>query len=219
MTKTYKISALSASIATTIVGGVLFIKPEISLKLICYAVAIMVLAYSASKFVQYFAMKNNEQVSSTTALLVAVFTALLGLFLVLKPTTISQIIPIILGIIIIANGLLIFGLGIFYRLFLPKNGMLSIVFGLVCIILGLLCTLYSFKSQLILIQFIGISLLVSGISGLINNIFVIKAMGEKAKVTDVEFTTSKTENYDSNSEPIFIENEDKIIDVEDIETK
>lgn len=219
MTKTYKISALGVSIATTIVGAVLFLKPEISLKLICYAVSIIVLAYSASKFVQYFATKNNEERSSTPALIAAVFTALLGLFLVLRPTTISQIIPIVLGIIIIVNGLLIFGLGIFYRLFLPKNGMLSIIFGLICIILGLLCTLYSFESQLILIQFIGISLLVSGITSLLNDIFVIKAMGEKAKVMDVEFTTTKTESNDSSSEPIIIENENNIIDVEEIETK
>ena len=136
----------------------------------------------------------------------------------LRPTTISQIIPIILGLFIIANGLLILGLGVVYRLFLPKHGMVSIIFGLICIILGLLCTLYSFETQFILIQFIGISLVVSGVTGSINNIFVIKAANEKSKATDVEFTTEKVSPSEVNEDTNLIEENEDVIDVEDVET-
>lgn len=218
MNKTYKISSTILSLATVAVGAVLLIDPEISLKLICYAVAIAVLAYSSSKFVEYFTTKNERGGRSTLTLISAVFSSLLGLFLMLRPTTISQIIPIILGLFIIANGLLILGLGVVYRLFLPKHGMVSIIFGLICIILGLLCTLYSFETQFILIQFIGISLVVSGVTGSINNIFVIKAANEKSKATDVEFTTEKVSSSEVNEDTNLIEENEDVIDVEDVET-
>lgn len=217
MNRTYKISSTIISLATVIVGVILIAKPEISLKLICYAVAISIMAYSSSKFAEYFTTKDKNGVHPVPTLIAAVFASLLGLFLLLRPTTISQIIPIVLGIFIIANGFLIVGLGIVYRLFLPKHGMVSIIFGLICIILGLLATLYSFKTQLILVQFIGISLFVSGITGSINNIFVAKAVNEKAKVTDVEFTTEKVDPSETN-DSIPPEDEEKIIDVDDVET-
>lgn len=219
MSKTYKISSTIMSLATVVVGGILLTKPEISLKLICYAVAISILAYSSSKFAEYLTTKNEKGVHPITTLIAAVFSSLLGLFLLIKPTTISQIIPIVLGIFIIANGFLILGLGIVYRLFLPKHGMLSIIFGLICIILGLLATLYSFKTQLILVQFIGISLLISGVTGAINNVFVVKAANEKANVTDVDFTTEKVDPKDINDSIDMEEVHDNVIDVEDVETK
>ena len=219
MSKTYKISSTIMSLATVVVGGILLTKPEISLKLICYAVAISILAYSSSKFAEYLTTKNEKGVHPITTLIAAVFSSLLGLFLLTKPTTISQIIPIVLGIFIIANGFLILGLGIVYRLFLPKHGMLSIIFGLICIILGLLATLYSFKTQLILVQFIGISLLISGVTGAIHNVFVVKAANEKANVTDVDFTTEKVNPKDINDSIDMEEVHDNVIDVEDVETK
>lgn len=195
MVKKFRLSAIISSIIMAAIGITLLIKPELSLKIICYAVAVLVLGFSAAKFVEYVGTKKESETSSIGTLISAIFTALLGFFLILRPTTISQIVPIVLGLIVISHGFIIFGLGVFYRLFLPKKGLWSMIFGIICVVLGLLCSLYSFNSQFLLIQFIGASMLITGLSNIINHIMVEKAECKKEETVDVEFTT--TTNYDS----------------------
>lgn len=58
----------------------------------------------------------------------------------------------------------------------------------------------------------------SGVTGSINNIFVIKAANEKSKATDVEFTTEKVSPSEVNEDTNLIEENEDVIDVEDVET-
>jgi uncharacterized membrane protein HdeD (DUF308 family) len=170
--KSLRLSAIMSSVIMLILGFALTINPEMSIKMICYGCSAAFIAFGIANLFGYFIKKKANPKGAIFNLVVCIFTVLLGLFIFIRPATVSSIIPIILGLTLIVDGAIVFIIGIKFRKELPKKGLIAILIGLGIIVFGIIIVLYPFESEVLLMTFIGISFILAGITNLINQFIV-----------------------------------------------
>ncbi|NLY82348.1 MAG: hypothetical protein GX078_06190 [Clostridiales bacterium] len=170
--KSLRLSTIMSSVIMLILGFALVLKPEMSIKMICYGCSAAFIAFGIISLFGYFIKKNINPRGAMLNLVLSIFTVLLGLFIFIRPIAVSSIIPIILGITLIVDGSLLFITGINFRKELPRKGLVAILIGLGICLLGIAIVLYPFESEIFLMTFIGISLIFTGISNLINQFII-----------------------------------------------
>ncbi|HKK95918.1 MAG TPA: DUF308 domain-containing protein [Anaerovoracaceae bacterium] len=178
--KSFKFTTLMSSLIMIALGLLLALKPELSIKMISYGIASAVLLFGIVNLISYFKKKAFTPTSAMLNLIFAIFSILLGLLIIIKPLLMASLIPIFLGLIIIVDGSLLLFAGLTYRKFLPKQGLTSIIIGIIIIIFGCIVVLYPFATELVLMTFIGISLVLTGATNLTNQLLI-------------EFKTNKNE--------------------------
>ncbi|MBK5253277.1 MAG: DUF308 domain-containing protein [Peptostreptococcaceae bacterium] len=170
--KSLRLSAIMSSVIMLILGFALTTNPEMSIKMICYGCSAAFIAFGITNLFGYFIKKSANPKGAIFNLVVCIFTVLLGLFIFIRPVAVSSIIPIILGLTLVVDGALLFIMGFTFRKELPKKGLIAILIGLGIVVFGAIIVLYPFESEVILITFIGISLIVAGLSNLIHQFIV-----------------------------------------------
>lgn len=170
--KSFKFTALTSSVIIILLGMVLTLKPELSIKMICYGVAASIFLFGAVNLISYLRKKAMTPKSAIFSLILGIFSILLGIFIFIRPLTLAALIPVFLGLIIMVDGSLLFFTGLAYRKLLPRQGLTSILVGLIIVIFGGIIILYPFATEIILMTFIGISLVITGVSNLINQLLI-----------------------------------------------
>ncbi len=185
----------NSSILTTIIlltlGLVFVIEPKLSLNIISTLIAAGFMVFAFTRLVTFIALKKSDEgkFSSAANLLGAIATAAISVYLFMKPGTISAIIPLIIGITVIAEGVILICCGVFWNAFLPRRGLISIAIGILNIVLGMIILKYNFATQVVLMRFIGIALLVAAITSVSNGFMVTDANKRKNEAQSVDFTT------------------------------
>lgn len=193
MVKEFRLSAILTSAIMIIIGCVLCAKPKMSIKVVCYAVAAAFLIFAVTRLFGYLRFRHDSGAKAIGDLVVAIFVTVLAIFFFLRPDTIAQIIPVVLGLIILVDGIVLFISGIAFHSFLPKSGLLSLLIGALNIILGCLAITNVFTTQVVLMEFIGASLVIAGIANIGNQIMIERADSKKTAANTVSFTTETTD--------------------------
>ena len=196
MVKEFRLSAILTSAIMVVIGCVLCAKPKMSIKVICYIVAAAFLVFAVTRLIGYLRLKHESGAKAMGNLIVAIFVTVLAVFFFIRPVTIAQIIPIVLGIIILVDGIVLFFSGIAYHAFLPKSGFVSMLIGVLNIILGCLAITNVFATQVVLMEFIGVSLIVAGVANVGNQIMIERADSRKQNAKTVAFTTEPNKPND-----------------------
>ena len=123
--------------------------------------------------------------------ILGVFVLIFGIIILVKPDTIASIIPLLLGIWMLINGVT----KLSYSLTLNNNksALSSIIISLIIVLLGILLIINPFQGAQKLVQILGISILVYSLLDLIE-CFSIKRVIKKSKklenknVIDAEYT-------------------------------
>lgn len=104
MMKSFQKSLNWISIGYLIVGIALIVWPQTLLQTACYIIGAIVLIAGLSSIFSYLKIKD-EIFSARVTLVIGVVVSGLGLFLLLQPKTVASILPVIVGLFVLFDGI------------------------------------------------------------------------------------------------------------------
>lgn len=165
----------NASIVTAVIilvlGVFLFIQPDTIIRMISIILGGIILIPGITSLIDYF--KNKYQPS----LITGIVTIIIGLILIINTKLVASILPFILGIYFIVNGIN----RLQYALELRRqriNYTISLTFSILIIICGVLFIINPFSGALVITKVMGIFMIVYAILDLTNSIIIKKEMNE-----------------------------------------
>ena len=184
------ITSIIFSIIFILIGTFLLTRPEDAIHLVSYALGIILIVWGVISVITFFTDKESQNYLDF-GFIVGVFVLIFGIIILVKPDTIASIIPLLLGIWMLINGVT----KLSYSLTLNNNksALSSIIISLIIVLLGILLIINPFQGAKKLVQILGISILVYSVLDLIE-CFSIKRVMKKVKkienknVIDAEYT-------------------------------
>lgn len=176
------------SIIFMLLGLFLILKPEDAIHLLSYALGMILLIWGLVSIVKFFSNKESQNYLEFS-FIVGVFVFIFGVIILIKPNTIANIIPLLLGIWMLINGVTKLSYSLSINRNNPAPGSI-IVSGLI-IICGILLIFNPFSGAKALTQIIGGTLILYSILDLIECITIKSTVNKKAlkegKIIDAEF--------------------------------
>lgn len=139
-----------------LLGLVLVIRPDMSVKMICYGCGICAVAYGLLHMLQY---RRNET-RGRLALGVTFFA--LGVFCLITPQTVVSFLPFLLGVVLILDGIGKIQRALDLRVLDFSGWVRLLVFGLILLGLGALLLFNPFGAVKMSMMFFGICLIGDG---------------------------------------------------------
>ncbi len=174
--KGIKMNYVVSAVLCIVFGLTLAIWPDISSRVVCIGVGIVLLLSGASSLITYFAEKDRGLISQIN-LLVGIVLAVLGGWIILNPGILIMIIPVVIGVIVVVHGVhnLIQALELFKGEY--SKWWVALLLGAVTVGLGILLICNPFEAVNTAIMLIGIFLIYDGISDL----WIISRVSKTAK--------------------------------------
>ena len=192
-----KNSFLLSAAVSIILGIVLIVYPVKTSLLICYIAGALLLFGGVVALIRYIASRYD--------LFVALVLILFGCFVIFESDLVIAFIPVVIGIILLANGLL----SIQKAFNLKKTGLekwwLEFLLALLTSVLGIIICTNPFDAVATTNIFIGICLVYSGISDLVTTYYMGRAKRRIKNVIQTEINQQK------------ILHDDNVIDVDEDE--
>ena len=173
--------------AVTLAAGlILLIWPKFSMKLICYLAGAILIVGGIFRIVGYFS-KDLYRLAFQFDLAFGILTVVVGLIMVLHPDGVVSFIHFIVGILVLMDGLLKVQTTLDAKRFGLTEWWLIGVAALLTVLFGLLLVVNPFGSAVVLLRFMGITLLCEGILNLCVAGYAVKVI-KKAKpdVIDID---------------------------------
>jgi len=170
MNQIFNISIVT-SVIIFVLGIFLFIQPDTIIRIVSIVLGGIILIPGITSLIDYF--KNKYQPS----LITGIVTVIIGLILIINTELVASILPFILGIYFIINGIN----RLQYALELKRQGInytTSLVFSILIIICGILFIINPFGGALVITKVIGIFMITYSILDLTNSIIIKKEMSE-----------------------------------------
>lgn len=163
----------NASIVTSVIilvlGIFLFIQPDTIIRIVSIILGGIILVPGITSLIDYF--KNKYQPS----LITGIVTIIIGLILIINMELVASILPFILGIYFIINGIN----RLQYALEIRRQGMnftTSLIFSILIIICGILFIINPFGGALAITKVMGIFMIIYALLDLTNSILLKKEM-------------------------------------------
>lgn len=151
--------------ASVLVGAVFLVFPTQSLLYICYIIASVFCLLGVIRLIAYFRKAPSATEYQPNLVLGLLFTGL-GVYLFASPDALLNTIPTLLGVVLIFSGLVKLQNGLDMLRLKAQRWWIMLVLAAISVILGVLAILDPFAAQSALILFIGISLILNGITDL-----------------------------------------------------
>lgn len=163
--KSLKMNYVASAITCIAFGLTLAIWPDISSRIVCIGVGIVLLLSGVANLVTYFTEKDGRLLSQVN-LLVGIILAVLGGWVILNPGILIMVIPVVIGVIVTVHGVhnLIQALELFKNQY--SKWWVALLLGMVTVGLGILLIFNPFEAVNTAIMLIGIFLIYDGISDL-----------------------------------------------------
>lgn len=187
----FAITTMLLSVITIIVGIVLMIMPEASLKLICLIGGISIATKGVAKLMRYM-RDSRKDMSRTSDLVVASLILSLALILMIHPKPILSIFPVIVGI-----GILIYGMITFFTK--RQKGTVAKATSIFAIVLGVIVINAPMLFAEATTYIVGAALVAVGIFAIVTEIKIKRALNKISLppsdgYTEVEFKDIEEEN-------------------------
>lgn len=160
-----KLSFVLAAVLYIILGLVLFIWPGISATVICYAFGGVLLAYGVVTVVSFF-LRDSRQGSFVFELFLGIVAAALGLLFLIRPVIVASVLPVILGLFIVVDGLINLKRAMELRRMEYGRWNIPLILSVVSVLLGLLILFRPFLAAEALVMVVGAVLIYEGVSDL-----------------------------------------------------
>lgn len=151
-----------------VVLGICFIAwPRFSLVTVCYVIGSVILAFGIIKILNF--VKNihrNHTFIYQFNLIIGIFLAVTGLLLIINSDLLIPILPIIVGIVITADGLQKIIAGIDSKRMHHEKWWLVIIVALITIIFGVSLILNPFAASDAMVRLLGFALIIDGAQNL-----------------------------------------------------
>jgi len=170
MNKIFNVSIVT-SVIILVLGIFLFIQPDTIIRIVSIILGGIILIPGITSLIDYF--KNKYQPS----LITGIVTMIIGLILIINTELVASILPFILGIYFIINGIN----RLQYALELRRQRMnftTSLVFSILIIICGILFIINPFSGALAITKVMGIFMIIYALLDLTNSILLKREMHE-----------------------------------------
>ncbi len=173
-----KKSKMIAGIISALLGCVLIFWPGLSMGLICQFVGAALTITGVLTALVFFTQPKDNPFRAAS-LIAGIPLAVLGVFIMLKPSFLVEFVPIFVGVIVLFDGMM--NLIETFDLMKQKYSRwwISLIFAVLTIILGVLLILRPFGIAKFIMQAIGVIMLYNGIS----DIFIASRI--KTKIKDI----------------------------------
>ena len=160
--KEIKWSLILASLLFLFLGVALLFWPHTSNLILCYIVAAVLTAYGLFNIIAYFGKERG----SLIGLIVGVICAAFGIYAIVQPTRISDIISILLGVVILVDGAMSLRRDFELRTVGFVQWWIPFVLDILILILGAIVIFNPGLFAELLLQIIGIILIYESVSDL-----------------------------------------------------
>ena len=143
-----KLSFLLAAVLYIILGLILLIWPGVSATVFCYAFGGILLIYGVVTIVSFF-LRDSRQGSFVFELFLGIVAAALGLLFLLRPVIVASVLPVILGLFIVVDGLVNLKRALELRRMLYLRWIVPLVLSAVSAVLGLVIVFQPFLAALL----------------------------------------------------------------------
>lgn len=194
----YKVSFVF-SIVLFVIGIFLLTNPETTLAAISYTIGVLLIVWGLIPIIKFLSDKESQNYLEVTFVF-GVFTFIFGIIIMVRPTIIASIIPLLIGIWMIING----GTKLYYSVMLNKetNSMHAIIVSIIILICGITLVCNPFGGAVVLTQIIGIFLIIYSVLDLVECYNLSKSYKSvkkennnekdaKSTVIDVEYKEKK----------------------------
>lgn len=163
--KRIKTNVLVSSLLDIVIGAVLVIWPDMSLRVACITIGAVLFAGGLIKLVSYF-FHRDDSLFSYINLVFGIIILLLGGWIMLQPGQILKMVPILVGIIIVIHGIQDLQQVISLRKGQYDKWWVALILGLLTVGFGILLIWNPFTANEIFITCIGFFLIYDGVSNL-----------------------------------------------------
>ena len=191
--KKMSITSIIFSLLFIFTGIFLLLKPETAINIVCYVLGVILVLWGVVSIIQFFSDKNSTNYLSLSFIFGA-FVFIFGIIILIKPSIIASIVPLLLGVWMVINGVtkLSYSLSIYK---INKN-ILSIIGSILIVVFGVTLIFNPFEGAKGLTQIIGISLIVYSVLDLAESIAISFGMKNKedpseGKIIDAEYKEKK----------------------------
>lgn len=179
-----------------IIGLMLAGFPEFSMVAVCYIIGIMLIIFGTIKICAYFA-QDKYNIAFQFDLALGILSVIIGICTIIHHNWIINLLPIIIGIMIIADSLFTLQASIDAKRFGLPRWYLLLVFSMVSVALGLVLVFKSFKSAVVITVLYGFGCFFIGFEKLVSIIYTTQRIKKKSKHNDsieVEYSIHNDEN-------------------------
>lgn len=170
-----KRNKLLTAAMSALVGLVLLLRPEASLKLLCKFIGMMILLTGVIMLIMYLRQKET---ALRVHLVSSILLTVLGLWIFLRPEAIISVIPTVIGIIVIFDGVFNLGEALAIHRQERHSPLLPVILGIITVLLGLVLIFKPLRVAAVITQMIGIVTLYNGISDLLIALRIHPNIGE-----------------------------------------
>lgn len=164
-------------------GVTLLLNPEGLTRAVCYTVGIIFMAAGIVQLIIYF-MSNVEKNMQSNRFIVGIILIAIGIFFIAGYRLIMSIIPFVMGILILFNGVMKLQTALDAMKMKANRWGFLLVIAIITIILGLFVAFNPFKAAKTVLRLVGACMIFSGVTDLVNVIYISR--GLKNYIKDME---------------------------------
>jgi len=169
-----KWASVAFSAILIILGICITANPTISAIFLCYIIGFIALLAGVFKIISYFA-DDMYGLAFEYNLALGIISAAIGVVLILHPNNIIRLLPVIVGIFILTDGVFRFQTAVDAKKFGLSEWWLILLFAVFTGTMGLLLIIHPFSGTSLLMMLVGISFIVDGVQNLCVSICTIKS--------------------------------------------
>ncbi len=166
-----------------LVGLMLAGFPEFSMVAVCYIIGIMLIVLGAVKICAYFS-QDKYNIAFQFDLALGILSVIIGICTIIHHNWIINLLPIIIGIMIIADSLFTLQASIDAKRFGLPRWYLLLIFSALSVALGLILVFKSFKSAVVITILYGFGCFFIGFEKLVSIIYTTQRIKNNSKHID-----------------------------------
>ncbi len=176
--KGIKLDVTLSAVLTVVLGIVFLVWPgEVLTGLAKIIAIVLIIGGIATLLYQLFSSTKNA-----IFMVLAAIVALIGFWMLLRPTTVASIIPIIIGVVLIAHGIQDVAMAFEGKKNEAARWGMILLAAVLSIVLGIVCIYFAFKVVSSVTRIIGIMLIYDGVSDMV----IVHKVNKADKIIDGE---------------------------------
>lgn len=191
MNKIFNVSIVT-SVIILVLGIFLFIQPDTIIRMISVVLGGIILIPGITSLINY--IKTKQQ----SSLIMAVVTIIIALILIVNTELVASILPFILGIYFVVNGINRLQYALVLKKSNASNYVTSLVFSILIILCGILFIINPFGGALVITKVMGIFMIIYAVLDLTNSIILKKEINVMNSKTSMKDTVIEIKVDDKN---------------------
>ena len=179
--KQFSKSYIFISALYVVLGVVLLAWPTLSVQIICYGLAVAMIVIGISYGIMYFT-KDSLEGFLQMDLVIGIVCLAFGIFILLNPTFLSSVLPFAMGIILLLGAIVKIQSAFNMKNLRLKKWYLILICALVIGVLGAVLLWNPFEEEKYMILYIGICLILDGLTNLISLICIQTRLRKLKKI-------------------------------------